>query len=378
MRNINHKNWVKLGDKNSKFYRRSISTNAKRLYIPSLELANGCVTTNQQDIDKGINSYFEGWWAHPSTASPFSYEDLVNHPFLAPIPTSVTPENNKFLCEPFMEEEILHALQSLPVCKAPGFDCISPEAILTMWPSSKRSICEALNHFHSTNTIPCSWAKTKVILLPKTKSPKKCRDFRPISLCTTIYKLLTMILSIRLASIIPNIISDNQAGFIRGREMHDNIMLVQEIAHSLHHLSLRKQGFILKVDFHKAFNSISWNFIRATLTKLGFCDTISPLRISSPLPEELGKGAHSLLPSLSLLYNPFHSIWIKPPVTTFLKDSSFMVLASLLHTLSLLTMLCSLAEAQYLSYPFFSTHLLTSPRSLDYKFFFLKPGHHHS
>ena len=69
-------------------------------------------------------------------------------------------------------------------------------------------------------------------LIPKEKGASDFSRFRPISLCNTSYKLVTKIIAIRLKKILPVIIPENQGGFIKGRNILDNIVLVQEAVHS--------------------------------------------------------------------------------------------------------------------------------------------------
>ena len=69
-------------------------------------------------------------------------------------------------------------------------------------------------------------------LIPKGKEANSFDRFRPISLCNIGYKIITKIMASRLKHILPNIIPENQGGFIKGRKIWDNIILVQEAIHS--------------------------------------------------------------------------------------------------------------------------------------------------
>ena len=58
-------------------------------------------------------------------------------------------------------------------------------------------------------------------------------QFRPINLCNTLYKLVSKIILRKLKPYIANIINPCQVGFVLGRRTSDNIILVQEIIHTL-------------------------------------------------------------------------------------------------------------------------------------------------
>jgi hypothetical protein len=69
-----------------------------------------------------------------------------------------------------------------------------------------------------------------VILLPKKQDACEVRDFRPISLVHGVAKLIAKTMSLRLAPILPTLVTPNQSAFIRGRSILDNYMLVQFLA----------------------------------------------------------------------------------------------------------------------------------------------------
>ena len=73
---------------------------------------------------------------------------------------------------------------------------------------------------------------TFLALIPKEKNPLSIERFHTISLCNTSYKILTKILATRMKKIMAKIISETQGGFIVGRKIMDNIIIVQEAIHS--------------------------------------------------------------------------------------------------------------------------------------------------
>ena len=79
--------------------------------------------------------------------------------------------------------------------------------------------------------MPPGLNSTSIVLVPKFKSPERISDFRPISLCNVIYKIMVKAIANRLRTIIPLIISDTQSAFIRGRSITDNAMIAFEIGH---------------------------------------------------------------------------------------------------------------------------------------------------
>lgn len=80
-------------------------------------------------------------------------------------------------------------------------------------------------------------------------------DFRPISLCNVVYKILVKVLANRLKPTLNNIIAENQSAFVPGRMIIDNIMLAFETQHFLKRKTQGKEGYVaLKIDMSKAYD----------------------------------------------------------------------------------------------------------------------------
>ena len=102
---------------------------------------------------------------------------------------------------------------------------------------------------------PKSIASTLIVLVPKKDSPQSFLDFRLISLCTFINKVFAKILCNRLKSIVASIISPEQYAFVQGREISDNILLVQELVTDIDK-NTRGHNIINKIDMMKAFDRV--------------------------------------------------------------------------------------------------------------------------
>lgn len=80
-------------------------------------------------------------------------------------------------------------------------------------------------------------------------------DYRLISLINCSVKLLTKVLFNRLKGVLGTLVSECQSAFIKGRQISDSVLIANEIVHGMK--SGRIEGLILKIDFEKAFDSIS-------------------------------------------------------------------------------------------------------------------------
>ncbi|XP_039069847.1 uncharacterized protein LOC120216524 [Hibiscus syriacus] len=100
-------------------------------------------------------------------------------------------------------------------------------------------------------------------------NPCNIKEFRPISCCSVIYKIISKIIVTKLTEYLPDIISLNQTAFIRGRDIIDNSLLAQEIVKGYGRKSISPRCS-MKIDLHKAFDSLHWNFLLAIFKGLIF------------------------------------------------------------------------------------------------------------
>ena len=113
--------------------------------------------------------------------------------------------------------------------------------------------------------------RTYITLIPKIERPQETKDFRPISLCNSSYKIISKTLVNRLKGIMGDLVDKYQNAFVPWRQMSDNCFISHEI---INWVKKRKSGnsfaWILKVDLSKAYDRIRWDFVEAMLRKMRF------------------------------------------------------------------------------------------------------------
>ncbi|PON44582.1 hypothetical protein PanWU01x14_265670 [Parasponia andersonii] len=115
---------------------------------------------------------------------------------------------NRHLLESFKEEEIKEALFSTGPTKAPGPDGFQATFYQKLWNIVGDRVSHLCLSILNESALMGEFNKTRVVLVPKVSSPKHVSDFRSISLCNVIYKIITKTMANRLKSILYMVISD--------------------------------------------------------------------------------------------------------------------------------------------------------------------------
>ena len=149
--------------------------------------------------------------------------------------------------------------------EAPRSDGFHALFFQTNWSSLGPSIIQFIQDIFTQHTLPPSWGDTNLALIPKVAHPNVISQFCPISLCNTLYKLLSRIIVHRLKPYMAEVINPCQAGFVPGRRTSDNIIIVQEVIRTLISRRGRTGYVVIKLDLEKAYDRLEWHFIQDTL-----------------------------------------------------------------------------------------------------------------
>ncbi|KAK2662585.1 hypothetical protein Ddye_001159 [Dipteronia dyeriana] len=110
-----------------------------------------------------------------------------------------------------------------------------------------------------------------VVLILKVDNPNTPNDFRPVALCSVVYKTVAKILAARLKSLLPGLISSHQSAFVSGHFIFDNVMVAFKSLHFISQKKVGKKGLMaLRLDMNKAYDRVEWNFLRAVMIKMNF------------------------------------------------------------------------------------------------------------
>ena len=217
--------WLHEGDQNTSYFHSRATHRFRRNKIDQLEDENGEMCSNEEGVVGILTSYNQQLF---SSSNPISIEDAV-----ADIPNSVDAEMNQYLTAEYIRAKVERAMNQMEPLKAPGPDGLPPLFFQRYWRVVGDDVVAAVLSCLQSGAIPPSINYTFITLIPKVKSPTKVTDYRPISLCNILYKIVSKVIANRLKYILPNIISESQNAFQTDKVISDNILVAFE---TLHHM----------------------------------------------------------------------------------------------------------------------------------------------
>lgn len=162
--------------------------------------------------------------------------------------------------------------------KAPGPNGLPALFYQKYWDIVGRDVTSVALEVLNNGKSPEDINKTFLVLIPKCKNPTTPKDFRPISLCNVLVKIVTKAIANRLKRVLPKIIDEEQSAFIQGRLITDNALIAMEFFHWMKKKIKGKKGTMaLKLDMSKAYDRIEWCFVHQVLASMGFPDHMTHL-----------------------------------------------------------------------------------------------------
>ncbi|XP_075074578.1 uncharacterized protein LOC142162156 [Nicotiana tabacum] len=219
---------------------------------------------DESDIAEEAIHFFKQQFHEPSVPTEFT---ILDH-----VPVIMNDEQNNDLTRKPTMEEVKKAVFGLNGDSASGPDGFNGNFFHACWDIIGEDILQMVKAFFCGQELPKCVTYTNLVLLPKKKDVQTFSYFRPISLSNFTNKIISKVIHERLVDILPNVISDEQAGFVKGRNMVENVLLTQEIIIDIRLRTKAGPNVAIKLDMIKAYDRLSWMFLSKILRKMGFSE----------------------------------------------------------------------------------------------------------
>ena len=153
--------------------------------------------------------------------------------------------------------------------KSLGPDGLNFKFIKKFWEIMKPDILRFLDEFYVNGIFPKGSNAYFIALIPKVDDPQGLADYKPISLIGCVYKIVSKLLANRLKKVMAHIIDGRQSAFIEGRHLLHGVLIANEVVEEAKRKE--KPCIVFKVNYEKAYDSVSWNFLIYMMRRMGFC-----------------------------------------------------------------------------------------------------------
>ncbi|KAL2246076.1 UNVERIFIED_CONTAM: hypothetical protein Sindi_2875800 [Sesamum indicum] len=231
--------WMKDGDQCSRVFFRKIAQRRVRRRILQINDENGFTHTDLGEIAHEFVSYYQNLLG--GTRRRLSVDIRYLRPWAR---HCITDEEANQLLLPISADDVKQAMFDIADDKAPGPDGYSSRFFKAAWPVVGEEVTRAVLDFFSTGKLLKQVNSTILALIPKVHTPMSVNDFRPISCCNVLYKIIAK-------------------------------LLVQKISVATGQDNAPTPRCALKVDIRKAYDTVEWDFLLAVLQLFGFPPTFT-------------------------------------------------------------------------------------------------------
>jgi len=255
--------WVKSGDQNNKFFHQFSNQRRNRKFIWEIADNSGTIHKDQKAIADEVVKYFKNFFK-PSTHD--ITEEQVRVANLYPKMLDINEAEELYKHVTLTELEAI--LKMFKKEKSSGRDGWSVEMYLHFFEIMGEDLLDLVEETRTSGSINGSINSTFIAMIPKRNKTNHFGDYRPISLCNLVYKVISKAITNMIKPFLSRFLSEEQLGFLGGRQIQDAIGTAHECIHSIK--KKKQKSLILKLDLQKSYDCISWDYLRMVLIQVGF------------------------------------------------------------------------------------------------------------
>ena len=301
--------WIEEGEKPTRYFFRLEQKRAEKNSFDSVLDADGNEKTSQSDIEGVFVDFYRDLLAKDNSIDMQIQTDLIDS-----LEYSLT-DIERASCEGlFTKDELFSALKGLQTGKSPGSDGLPTEFFLAFWDDLGDFLVLVLNERYRLGVLTYSQPESLLRFLYKKDDRRLPKNWRPISLLNTDYKLASKTITERLKPVMNSIVHRDQTCGVVGRSIFSNLQLIRDTLDMIDKTD--EPGILVTLDQEKAFDRVDHEFLMRTLAKFGFgpsfCHWVSIFyndvfsriicNANLSMPVFLGRGVRQGCPLSPLLY----------------------------------------------------------------------------
>jgi hypothetical protein len=231
---------------------------------------DGAAFSSDTERSEYIRKYYEDLYRLDNTVGgtieDFLGPAICNHPTVTGSKLSVAESTELDL--PLGIGELDTALENANLRSAPGIDGYSYRFISEFWYLFGTPLFFCARDGLDNNNLP-EFFKTAVLkLIPKKGDLSKIGNWRPISLLSNFYKIVSRAINTRIQKVVDRVLSRAQKGFTKSRQIHEVIINCTETMDYCSRNGIK--GVIASIDQSKAFDSVSHSYMEKVYEFFGF------------------------------------------------------------------------------------------------------------
>ena len=261
--------WLEEGEKPTRFFFRLEQKRADKKIFQTLVDDAGVEKSSQSDLESMLVNFYRRLFSKDSIDMQIQTEIIDDLEFSL---TDVEREQ----CEGLFSKEELHsALQGLQTGKSPGPDGLPTEFYLFFWDSLGDSLVSVFNERFRLGILSDSQHEGLLRLIHKKDERNLAKNWRPISLLNTDYKLASKVITERLKTVMSSIVHQDQTCSVPGRSVFSNLQLVRDVLDMID--KTNETGILVTLNDEKAFDRVDHEFLMRVLSKFGFGPMFCPM-----------------------------------------------------------------------------------------------------
>ncbi len=259
-------NWIQNGEKSTKYFLNLEKHRGKQRGMIRLKKENGEIVTEQQEIMNEQVKFYRNLYKKKT-----NFDKQKLHEFLNDVNIPKLSKEDADKCEGLVTvNECMNALKKMKNDSSPGLDGITAAWYKTFWVKIKDILINSLNESFDKGKLSSTQRKGVICLLHKGKDlpREELGNWRPLSLTNVDYKILAKVLAIRFRDVIEKLVNEDQAGFIKNRNASFILRAIDDVIEYTD--SNKIPGILIALDYSKAFDNISKEFMMESFKIFGF------------------------------------------------------------------------------------------------------------